>query len=184
MDGFPSGQRGQTVNLLQIASVVRIHLHPLLIRHIYKLIEYNVISLKINIAGWSSLEARRAHNPKVIGSNPVPATESLLAQRLYAQIAQLVEQRTENPRVTGSIPVLGIYIAKYDLIGHAGNININGILAQSVEHLTFNQVVRGSNPRCLIKFFGSTIYGTSVFLYINSKDVDLKRGSNENHIDC
>ena len=39
-DGFPSGQRGQTVNLLQIASVVRIHLHPLyaayfLIRSIY-----------------------------------------------------------------------------------------------------------------------------------------------------
>ena len=29
MDGFPSGQRGQTVNLLHIASVVRIHLHPL-----------------------------------------------------------------------------------------------------------------------------------------------------------
>ncbi len=28
MDGFPSGQRGQTVNLLHIASVVRIHLHP------------------------------------------------------------------------------------------------------------------------------------------------------------
>ena len=26
-----------------------------------------------------------------------------------AQIAQLVEQRTENPRVTGSIPVQGIY---------------------------------------------------------------------------
>ena len=60
--------------------------------------------LKINIAGWSSLEARRAHNPKVIGSNPVPAT--------YAQIAQLVEQRTENPRVAGSIPALGIYLVK------------------------------------------------------------------------
>ena len=28
LDGFPSGQRGQTVNLLQHASVVRIHLHP------------------------------------------------------------------------------------------------------------------------------------------------------------
>ena len=26
-----------------------------------------------------------------------------------AQIAQSVEQRTENPRVTGSIPVLGIF---------------------------------------------------------------------------
>ena len=79
-------------------------------------------------AGWSSLEARRAHNPKVTGSNPVPAT--------HAQIAQLVEQRTENPRVAGSIPALGIF---------------HGALAQSVEHLTFNQVVRGSNPRCFIK---------------------------------
>ncbi len=27
-----------------------------------------------NIAGWSSLEARRAHNPEVGGSNPSPAT--------------------------------------------------------------------------------------------------------------
>ena len=89
MGGFPSGQRGQTVNLLQLASVVRIHLRPL---SFYK--------EQHNIAGWSSLEARRAHNPKVIGSNPIPAT--------YAQIAQLVEQRTENPRVAGSIPALGI----------------------------------------------------------------------------
>ena len=30
-----------------------------------------------DIAGWSSLEARRAHNPKVIGSNPIPATQCL-----------------------------------------------------------------------------------------------------------
>ena len=45
------------------------------------------------------LVARRAHNPKVVGSNPSPATS--------AQIAQLVEQRTENPRVAGSIPALG-----------------------------------------------------------------------------
>ena len=26
-------------------------------------------------AGWSSMAARRAHNPKVTGSNPVPATK-------------------------------------------------------------------------------------------------------------
>ena len=58
----------------------------------------------------------------------------------YAQLAQLVEQGTENPCVSGSIPELGI-----------SNINcFYGILAQVVEHLTFNQVVRGSNPRCLI----------------------------------
>ena len=61
--------------------------------------------LNKDIAGWSSLEARRAHNPKVIGSNPIPATKT----KVYAQIAQLVEQRTENPRVAGSIPALGIY---------------------------------------------------------------------------
>ena len=28
-------------------------------------------------AGWSSLVARRAHNPKVVGSNPAPATKFL-----------------------------------------------------------------------------------------------------------
>ena len=77
MDGFPSGQRGQTVNLLRNASVVRIHLHPLKISVVISsLIVYN--NNIINTAGWSSLEARRAHNPKVIGSNPVPATNKLI----------------------------------------------------------------------------------------------------------
>ena len=59
--------------------------------------------LRHQYRGVEQLEARRAHNPEVAGSNPVPAT--------HAQIAQLVEQRTENPRVTGSIPVLGITIS-------------------------------------------------------------------------
>jgi hypothetical protein len=30
----------------------------------------------LRAAGWSSLAARRAHNPKVTGSNPVPATNN------------------------------------------------------------------------------------------------------------
>ena len=42
---------------------------------------YNV--LIETVAGWSSLEARRAHNPKVTGSNPVPAI----------RIASSVQQR-------------------------------------------------------------------------------------------
>ena len=29
---------------------------------------------KLNIAGWSSPVARQAHNLKVVGSNPTPAT--------------------------------------------------------------------------------------------------------------
>ena len=98
LDGFPSGQRGQTVNLLATLSKVRILLHPLanmacadvaqlaeqlicnqqvigsspIIGFIMKMIELNII------AGWSSLEARRAHNPKVVGSNPAPATHTLV----------------------------------------------------------------------------------------------------------
>ena len=73
MGGFPSGQRGQTVNLLQFASVVRIHLHPFSFSGIF--LKRKTYHIQHNIAGWSSLEARRAHNPKVIGSNPVPATK-------------------------------------------------------------------------------------------------------------
>ena len=121
MDGFPSGQRGQTVNLLSVTSVVRIHPHPFetrfefhscyfqlngvlaqlgehlpykqgvtgsspvgpinsvhdLNRLIYKALSSSIelkITIGMNIAGWSSLVARRAHNPKVVGSNPSPAT--------------------------------------------------------------------------------------------------------------
>ena len=37
---------------------------------------YNRISINLdNDAGWSSLEARWAHNPEVAGSNPAPATK-------------------------------------------------------------------------------------------------------------
>src|SRR5947209_5625777 len=34
-------------------------------------------------AGWSSLVARRAHNPKVAGSNPAPATNETPVQRPF-----------------------------------------------------------------------------------------------------
>ena len=53
------------------------------------------------IAGWSSLVARRAHNPKVVGSNPAPAIEG--------SVAQLVEQWIEAPCVGGSIPSRAIF---------------------------------------------------------------------------
>ena len=33
------------------------------------------VSEKLNVAGWSSQVARRAHNPEVAGSNPAPATK-------------------------------------------------------------------------------------------------------------
>ena len=52
MDGFPSGQRGQTVNLLQNASVVRIHLHPFM---------YPLVS-GIQML-WILNSKRQSHNP-------------------------------------------------------------------------------------------------------------------------
>jgi hypothetical protein len=36
-----------------------------------------IIRLLLTDAGWSSLVARWAHNPKVAGSNPAPATNLL-----------------------------------------------------------------------------------------------------------
>ena len=56
MGGFPSGQRGQTVNLLQIASVVRIHLHPLALRA---------------CADVAQLAEQLICNQQVIGSSPI-----------------------------------------------------------------------------------------------------------------
>ena len=83
----------------------------------------NPFSSAIDIAGWSSLVARRAHNPEVVGSNPSPATiwsrsvavitsachaedrefDSRRNRHFFGSIAQSVEQRTENPRVGSSI---------------------------------------------------------------------------------
>ena len=59
------------------------------------------ILLYIVVAGWSSSVARRAHNPKVVGSNPAPAIEG--------SVAQLVEQWIEAPCVGGSLPSRAIF---------------------------------------------------------------------------
>ena len=70
---------------------------------------------------------------------------SIPITRFFAQIAQSVEQRTENPRVTGSIPVLGIchtcasgrvvlcLLAKEKV---AGSIPVSRLLPQIVLEVT------------------------------------------------
>ena len=89
MGGFPSGQRGQTVNLLQIASVVRIHLHPFKKMWVNLKTQASLLKIRYFIAaGWSSLEARRAHNPKVTGSNPVPATRTQVRKCLDSSVGR------------------------------------------------------------------------------------------------
>ena len=99
---------------------------------IAKRLEFTSIHFHLNIsdiniiAGWSSLEARRAHNPKVAGSNPAPA----------------ISPRQLSWQSRG-LKIL-VSLVRFRFWAY-------GVLAQLVEHLTFNQVVRGSNPRCLIK---------------------------------
>ncbi len=56
------------------------------------------VSSIIEDAGWSSPVARRAHNPKVAGSNPAPATI------FYGGIAQVAEQAAHTRYVRGSNP--------------------------------------------------------------------------------
>ena len=56
MDGFPSGQRGQTVNLLAMPSKVRILLHPL---------------ANMAFADVAQLAEQLICNQQVIGSSPI-----------------------------------------------------------------------------------------------------------------
>ena len=65
MGGFPSGQRGQTVNLLQIASVVRIHLRPLSFIHL-------LYSLWVKLKNAGVAELADAQDLKSCRSNTVP----------------------------------------------------------------------------------------------------------------
>lgn len=46
-----------------------------------------------DIAGWSSLVARRAHNPEVVGSNPAPATKNLQLVGLAGELFLLFQDR-------------------------------------------------------------------------------------------
>ena len=64
MDGFPSGQRGQTVNLLATPSKVRILLHPLMNISSY------VAKYRLH-ADVAQLAEQLICNQQVIGSSPI-----------------------------------------------------------------------------------------------------------------
>ena len=61
-DGVPAFGSGTMVSVIPLYSI---------------LLDIIDVSIRFtaSVAGWSSLVARRAHNPKVAGSNPAPATK-------------------------------------------------------------------------------------------------------------
>ena len=85
MDGFPSGQRGQTVNLLSTTSVVRIHPHPF----------EGVLA---------QLGEHLPYKQGVTGSSPVGP---IFYRSGFADVAQLAEQLICNQQVIGSSPIIG-----------------------------------------------------------------------------
>ena len=72
MEEYPSLVEGTGLENREVTQVAQ-GFESLFLRHFYL---YNYI------AGWSSSVARWAHNPKVRGSNPLPATNGLVVQWL------------------------------------------------------------------------------------------------------
>ena len=74
-------------------------------------------------AGWSSLEARRAHNPKVTGSNPVPATKSIVTEPVESAAVFFCNGNEENGCGTVQITASDMGVKLYTDFGfeHNGN---------------------------------------------------------------
>ena len=82
-------------------------------------------TVRPDIAGWSSLVARRAHNPEVVGSNPAPATKNLQlgsrkAPELFAWVLVGYFLGT-----AGKEPVSGDASCK--LVGHIAGSPLGGV---------------------------------------------------------
>ncbi len=79
-------------------------------------LQQHKLPLKGNDAGWSSLVARWAHNPKVVGSNPAPATN--LDSKENADLEEILGRRFSFVAV--AVPILclriplGAHSSKWD----------------------------------------------------------------------
>jgi hypothetical protein len=58
---------------------------------------------RAHAAGWSSQVARRAHNPKVAGSNPAPATQKGLEMKALPMWRVFLLDRVSNVGQTGRL---------------------------------------------------------------------------------
>src|SRR5438552_1755839 len=66
------------------------------------------LAVPTNVAGWSSLVARWAHNPKVAGSNPAPATNGIQLNPLETEGLLFLEHfRSNSPQPRPTRPKRG-----------------------------------------------------------------------------
>ena len=91
------------------------------------------------MAQWRSWLARKPVTLEVEGSSPFWVA-NIFSFCFPASVAQLVEQRTENPRVVGSIPTGGT------IYSHNNVYYIDADLAHSVERDLAKVEVAGSSP--------------------------------------
>ena len=77
MEDYPSPAEGNGLENRQAGKTVQGFESLILLFHI--------------IAGWSSLVARRAHNPKVVGSNPAPAIAFVFKSAIKAKYGLVVQ---------------------------------------------------------------------------------------------
>jgi SAM-dependent methyltransferase len=109
---------------------------------------YNMGSID---AGWSSLVARRAHNPKVAGSNPAPATNE---DPCTARVFCVLMPHTVEADVLKPLPVDG----PFDSAG------LNGVLhclpgPQQAKAAAVRNIASVLTPEGTL--FGMTILGSS-----------------------
>ena len=70
-------------------------------------------------AGWSSLVARRAHNPKAVGSNPAPATklQSIEISVLFSFLNKGKFNRNKGT-MSGNIMPLSINLIRFGILSY------------------------------------------------------------------
>ena len=140
-----------------------------------------------DLALWCSRLARQPVTLEVDGSSPfgvaIIASVQSFGSARYASVAQLVEQRTENPRVVGSIPTGGTKFAgvAHPVERHLAKVEVasSSLVTRSIRYR--GQVVRQESAK--LSFASSNLAGTSKtkrtsirmsFLFWKNRASDLK----------
>ncbi len=106
------------------------------------------------------LAARRAHNPKVTGSSPVPATSRNLTNTRRG-VEQLAARRAHNPKVIGSSPI--------PATSYAFAANTRRGVEQLAARRAHNPKVTGSSPVPATKILKKPLFNRiAAFLYVVS----------------